>query len=656
MAEQQYRAAAYCRLSREDGSESESTSISTQKTMLSAYIKEQGWTLVDFYIDDGFSGTNFERPSFKRMIADIEAGKINCVVTKDLSRFGRSYLDCGYYQEIFFPEHRVRYIAVNDGYDSHHRPAMDVTPFRNIMNEMYATDISVKVRSALRAQFKNGKFHGSTPPYGYLKDPTDHNHLVIDPQTAPVVQQIFEMALQGNGVRIIRNYLRANRILRPSAYACKRGDRGYLSLPNEDELQYAWNENAVRMILRNPTYSGNLCGYKRVSPNMKIKRRFCRKPDEWDVIPNTHEGIVPQEIFDAVQKLMNSRQNTPRQNRNDLFAGILHCPDCGQILRCMKAHRMQRPEDAHNYVYICNNYCCYGKNACTQHKIEFENLYRAVLESINQLSVQACSDPQFIQRMQEHLNSGSSANTAQLVGRQKSLLNRLSALDERFNALYEDRSSGRINTHNFDRIAAKYQAEQDQIRAELDSIARTLDSTKDKNRTAMEFTAQIAQFRGVKQLTRSMLLALIEDIRVYDTIENDDGESEQTIEIIYRNMGSLGELAFSPPPLPKLERRCICPACGKEFSATGNRAVYCRECAKARKSAQCRASKIRSRQREKETVRQGHTYGQKICPQCSKPFWPQHSGRQTYCCEECKQLARKATAQRRQANHTGEME
>ena len=208
------------------------------------------------------------------MIKDIESGLINCVITKDLSRLGRNYLDCGLYLEVFFPEHNVRYIAVNDGVDTLNKSAMDITPFRNILNEMYAADISVKIKSAYRARFQQGKFMGTTAPYGYIKDPADHNHLLIDDKVAHVVKEIFDLALKGNGVAKICRHLNKQHILRPAAYAAERGETGFeRHFEGNEDKRYIWSGNSVRSILRSPIYAGNLVGYKRIAANMKSKKR-----------------------------------------------------------------------------------------------------------------------------------------------------------------------------------------------------------------------------------------------------------------------------------------------------------------------------------------------------------------------------------------------
>ena len=275
-----YEVGMYCRLSKDDGTDNESASIATQKSILTDYVKKQGWHLAKTYVDDGYSGTNFQRPSFQNMIKDIESGLINCVITKDLSRLGRNYLDCGLYLEVFFPEHNVRYIAVNDGVDTLNKSAMDITPFRNILNEMYSADVSVKIKSAYRARFQQGKFMGTTAPYGYVKDPADHNHLLIDDKVAHVVREIFDLALAGNGIAKIRKHINKQHILRPAAYAAEQGATGYERYFEEnEENRYIWSENSVRGILRSPIYAGNLAGYKRIAANMKSKKRPSKLPE-----------------------------------------------------------------------------------------------------------------------------------------------------------------------------------------------------------------------------------------------------------------------------------------------------------------------------------------------------------------------------------------
>jgi len=278
-----YNVANYYRLSKEDGSDNESSSIATQKAILTDYVRKQGWHLAREYVDDGYSGISDQRPAFQEMIRDIKAGGIDCVLTKDLSRLGRNYLDCGLYLEVFFPEHNVRYIAVNDGVDTLNRAAMGIAPFRNLLNDMYSADISVKVKSAYRARFGQGKFMGTNAPYGYLKDPADRNHLIIDEAVAPVIRKIFSLALEGWGIAKIRHWLNTQNILRPAAYQVEQGALGFERyFEGNEENRTTWSENSVRMILRSPMYAGNLTGYKRPAVSMKSRKRPSRLPEEWE--------------------------------------------------------------------------------------------------------------------------------------------------------------------------------------------------------------------------------------------------------------------------------------------------------------------------------------------------------------------------------------
>ena len=462
-----YDVAIYCRLSKEDlkedGDRDESASIGTQKAILTDYVRQRGWHLVQTYVDDGYSGTNFQRPGFQSMIRDIEAKRINCVITKDLSRLGRNYLDCGLYLEVFFPEHGVRYISVNDGVDTLNKSAMDITPFRNILNEMYAADVSMKVKSALRARFNSGLYVSTSPPYGYLKDPADHNHLIIDEKAAPVVKLIFQMALDGAGIGKIRNHLNASHILRPAAYAAaERGESGYeRHFEGKEDNRYQWSNNSVRAILRSPVYAGNLVGYKRVAVSMKSKKRPSKLPEEWEVIPNTHEGIVTQAQFDTVQRLMTSRRRDKGGSGFDnIFSGILKCADCGYAMRAMSANRRKRPDPIDCVQYVCNNYGTNGTGGCSAHTIEARDLFDAVLADIRHYARLAVEgDEKRVRQLQQQLSSIGATEQKALEREKRKLSKRLGELDKLFSALYEDKVMERITERNFDMVRKAHGAD-----------------------------------------------------------------------------------------------------------------------------------------------------------------------------------------------------
>ena len=471
-----YEVGMYCRLSKDDGTDNESASIATQKSILTDYVKKQGWHLAKTYVDDGYSGTNFQRPSFQNMIKDIESGLINCVITKDLSRLGRNYLDCGLYLEVFFPEHNVRYIAVNDGVDTLNKSAMDITPFRNILNEMYSADVSVKIKSAYRARFQQGKFMGTTAPYGYVKDPADHNHLLIDDKVAHVVREIFDLALAGNGIAKIRKHINKQHILRPAAYAAEQGATGYERYFEEnEENRYIWSENSVRGILRSPIYAGNLAGYKRIAANMKSKKRPSKLPEEWEVIPDTHEGIVTQEEFDTVQQLITSRRLPENKGGfENIFAGVIKCADCGYAMRAMSANRRKRPDIIDCVQYSCNNYGRYGNIMCTAHSIEARDLFNAVLTDINRFADMAVNDEKAVRAIEKRLTETDQSKAKALEKEQRKLNKRLAELDRLFSSLYEDKVMERITERNFEMMSGKYQKEQLEIEARLKEVTETL--------------------------------------------------------------------------------------------------------------------------------------------------------------------------------------
>ncbi|HFJ7655043.1 TPA: recombinase family protein [Enterococcus faecium] len=446
----------------------------------------------------------FQRPSFQNMIKDIESGLINCVITKDLSRLGRNYLDCGLYLEVFFPEHNVRYIAVNDGVDTLNKSAMDITPFRNILNEMYAADISVKIKSAYRARFQQGKFMGTTAPYGYIKDPADHNHLLIDDKVAHVVKEIFDLALKGNGVAKICRHLNKQHILRPAAYAAERGETGFeRHFEGNEDKRYIWSGNSVRSILRSPIYAGNLVGYKRIAANMKSKKRPSKLPEEWEVIPNTHEGIVTQEEFDIVQQLITSRRLP--QNKGgfvNIFAGVIKCVDCGCALRAMNVHRRKRPEIIDCVQYSCNNYARNGRSECSAHNIEARDLFNAVLADINCFADMAVNDEKAVRAIEKRLTETDQSRAKALEKERKKLNKRLAELDRLFSSLYEDKVMERITERNFEMMSGKYQKEQLEIEARLKEVTETLNESYEKSRGIRDFLALIRNYQGLHDCER----------------------------------------------------------------------------------------------------------------------------------------------------------
>lgn len=409
--------------------------------MLTRYVREQGWKIAGEYIDDGYSGINFDRPSFKRMITDIEAGKINCVITKDLSRLGRNYLETGAYIEIFFPEHSVRYIALTDGVDTvASSSTLDITPFRNLLNDMYSKDLSKKVKTAKKARLLQGKFAASSAPYGYMKDPNDKNHLVIDEKIAPVVRRIFDLAKRGWGISRIRQLLTDEHTARPAASSSERGGN-FERFFEDDANRYIWSNNSVRGILRNPVYAGHLAGYKRPIPSMKSKKRLSALPEDYLIVKDTHEPIIPPDDFELVQKLITSRRKSVAgvSGYDNIFSGIIKCGDCGYAMRTCPAHRIKRPNPIDNMLYFCNQYGIYGKKMCTSHKIEARELHRVVLEDIQRHAEMALQDDKkLLKRIVSKVDQNAQIELSVLKKELRQAEKRLAELDRLFSKLYED--------------------------------------------------------------------------------------------------------------------------------------------------------------------------------------------------------------------------
>lgn len=364
---EQYHAGIYCRLSKDDVGNGDSSSILSQKAMLGKYVRDNGWTVFDHYIDDGYSGTNYNRPDFQRLLDDIEGGHVNMVVVKDLSRLGRNYLMTGQYTDIYFPDRGVRFVALNDGIDTKNADN-DIAPFKNILNQMYSTDLSKKVRSAVRMKKQKGEFLSNYAPYGYRKDPANKNHLVIEERGAAIVRRIFELCASGHGSPYIAKTLNREGILSP------RHHRAELDPTYKIKGQYEWTPETIHGILRSRIYKGDMV--QGVYDCARFKRTPSRrKPSEdWIVTPNTHEPIVGDDLWFYVQKCLDTRKRVQRNGEPQLFNGFIKCADCGYALACASRYGTE--------YYSCGLYRRKGAEKCTQHYINKKVLIEAVLDDI----------------------------------------------------------------------------------------------------------------------------------------------------------------------------------------------------------------------------------------------------------------------------------
>ena len=382
MSETTYRVGIYCRLSRDDANQGESTSISTQKSILTDYCTVNGLSIYDIYVDDGYSGLNFNRPGFQRLMSDADAGRINMIITKDLSRLGRDYIMTGYHLELIFPAKGIRYVALSDGYDSLKKDN-EIAPFKNILNEMYARDISKKIKSAKHQQARQGQFIGTQAPYGYVMSRDKPRQLLIDPEAAETVRHIFALAEQGLGSVAIAEQLRAEKVITPAAYKMQRGDTRFSSHVSPDTAEdYCWSWGTIGLILSNPVYTGQLVSLKTEVANYKAKRRTSVPPERRIVTPQAHEAIISREQFDAVQQMRATHRCPAAMGRFNLFRDLLYCSECGHRLTISRKQLKARDTD----IYLCM-YHNYHPEICTQtHRVYHEVLYPYVLQQVQALA------------------------------------------------------------------------------------------------------------------------------------------------------------------------------------------------------------------------------------------------------------------------------
>lgn len=533
MKQRIYNAALYCRLSRDDELYGESSSIGTQRKMLRDFALEQGFHIVDEYIDDGWSGTNFERPSFQRMIDDIEEGKVNCVITKDLSRLGRNYILTGQYTEIYFPSKNVRYIAISDDVDSD-KGESDIAPFRNILNEMVARDTSKKVKAAMRVKFNNGEYIAPAAPIGYMIDPNCKNKLIIDEETRWIPERIFELAAHGKGPNGIARQLHREHVPIPSWFRFKRyGERkAQFEGKTEDEIS-EWNLHTVRNILYNECYLGNTVHYKCRKASFKSKKNRRTSEDEWLRVENTHEAIISQDLWDLVHTHLSSRQRMPKRDENNIFARLLYCGECGWSLSRANA------KDKAPY-YHCTKYSQRGKEVCSLHYTPYKLVYAVVLLRLQYWLMEVKQNEMEI--LDRLLKSGDKQRTAERRHWEKELKKsqkRKDEVDRLFAKIYEDNAGGRLDDDNYEMLRAKYRTEQTQLGEQIGQYTAKLNETKDNEENVRKWIDLIGKYSKIDELTAPLLNELIDKIIVHEQRIDADGRKIRDIEIYYRFVGKI---------------------------------------------------------------------------------------------------------------------
>ena len=533
--------ALYCRLSLEDGKDNESMSISNQKLLLKDYAEKNGMFNCEFYVDDGFTGRNFNRPAFQRMINDIEAGRISCVITKDLSRLGRNYIESGSYMEVFFPKHNVRYIAVTDNYDSLNKQEMDIAPFKNILNDMYSRDISKKVLAGRMTRSRQGKFCGGQPPLGLMRDPDDNGHLIIDPETAPVIRRIFDLALDGFGNMKICKVLMEERIPITRMQTGTDCDVNY----------YAWSGSRISTILRNPFYKGAHVVCKTHQKGIRSNTYNIIPREQREVIEDCHEAIIPKAEWEKVQQLIDRRPPIMKGNNcpyYNIFHGIVYCATCGKSMqvRYEKVGRTDKDrrtgkerEPIDKAYYICQTYNRLGKNACTSHKIEARDLYNLVLSDIQEVAAMALKDKEaFYGRLSRRMEKQYLADTESLKKEYESLAGRNQEIDDTFISLYADKAKGILTEKRFLKLTDAMEKEQESNQNRMQEIAALISEEEHSEGDVQMFMGEIKRYATITELDETVLNRLINRILIGEP-KKVDGVKTQEVRIVYNFVGEL---------------------------------------------------------------------------------------------------------------------
>ena len=531
--------ALYERLSRDDEMQGESNSIVNQKRYLEEYAQAQGFKNIRHFTDDGYSGTNFKRPGFQEMIAAIEAGEIDVVCVKDLSRFGRDYLKVGFYTEIMFPEKGVRFIAINNSVDSANPTENDFTPFLNIMNEWYAKDTSNKIRAIFRSRMQDGKRCSGAIPYGYRRDPEDKNHLLIDEEAAKVVRRIYQMVIDGMGSQAIANQLTADNVLIPSAYL-EQSEHGE-SRNHSYHDPCRWNCTAVSYILDKQEYMGHTVLGKTICENFKAKKRRKARPDELIIFENTHEPIIDAETWHLVQKL---RRRTRRKLANGSYShrlsGLVYCADCGKRLSYSSPQSQHRPDgktyDADS-SFRCPTYkSMYGE--CTMHYIKSSTLDKLVDEAVRKIARYILRNEQAFLEQVRVLTSADQKQTQSED--KKELVNikkRIAELDNYIKRLYEGNASGKIPDRQFEKLMAQYDSEQQELEERVKEIEVSIHEIQQESENGQQFVRLVQKYRDLTEIDQTALNEFIDKVVVHEATGGRTADRSQQIDIYFNFIG-----------------------------------------------------------------------------------------------------------------------
>ena len=522
--------ALYCRLSRDDELGGDSMSIQNQKELLLKYANENGYYNTEFFVDDGYSGTNFDRPDFKRLIEAVEEGRVATVIVKDLSRFGREYLQTGFYTEMFLPDNDVRFIAVNDSVDSE-MGDNDFAPFRNIINEWYAKDCSKKIRAVMKMKAQRGDCLTGMAPYGYMKDPKDKTKL-IPSDRAEYVKMMYRMAIEGCSCGEIATKMRSLNLPIPKAdNYIKNGLENCASYP---KYPYYWLKATVKSILLNPVYTGKTVALKYTNKSYKNKKRITRPEEDWIVTENTHEALVSQEDYDTVYRRLSVKTRDKVTNPDNIFRGLVMCPDCGKV------HGFEKRYDNRNSkgAYRCQTAIRYGKDYCSAHYITFEQLYDVVLSDIQRhASLLEENADKYVDILSMAAETDKVKEKSSLTREMDKAKKRIGELDTLLQKIYEDMVFGVITRERFSSMSENMENELASLKARVNEISVSLQENESNRSNAEMFAKLIENYIGITELDYELVHTLIEKIYIHER-ENIDGKAVVKVDIYYRFIGS----------------------------------------------------------------------------------------------------------------------
>ena len=527
--------ALYCRLSQEDENKGDSNSIQNQRAILEKYAKDNGFENIQIFVDDGYSGVSFNRPDFQRLLEMMEQGKVATLITKDLSLLGRNYIEVGNYTEILFPRWNVRYIAVNDNYDSLYSEGNEFAPFKNLFNEWFARDTSKKIRAVVKDKAERGERVSTQIPYGYKKDPDVKGHLLIDEETAPIVRRIFELCAQGIGPTNIGNVLRDEKIFKPTIR--RYHEQGIYGTVTDTDKPYGWTAETIGRILKNEVYLGHTVNCRTRVISYKDKRQVDVPKNEQYRFENTHEAIIDQETWDAVQKVREGKRRRNNMGEIDKYSGLLYCADCGSKLYFVRGKSI-KPSD---YNFICSRYRKHiGEQLCTAHRIREVALDEIILEEIRRITYYARTKThEFV----EFINKKSSSeNRRELTAKTNELAKlekRNAELNTLFKRLYEDNVLGKITNEQFRMLSDGYNAEQRTIADQIPILQKQIEDLKVSSTNVERFVTISNKYTDLQDLTPEILRTFIDKIVIHERTEKWAKTAEQQIDIYFRYVGCI---------------------------------------------------------------------------------------------------------------------